>query len=68
MTSFTVSFIVKTQNVPEVASLSVIRLYIKMIKPNLPRPLKGANLYPLTSQTNPMQPREQVSYFSHFAA
>jgi len=37
MTSFIVSFFVNTQNVPEVASVSVIRLHTKIIKPNLPR-------------------------------
>ena len=28
------------------ASVSVIRLYTKIIKPNLPRQLNGTNLYP----------------------
>jgi len=32
MTSFVVSFFVKTQNVPEVASVSVIRLHTKNYK------------------------------------
>jgi hypothetical protein len=54
MTYFIASFFVKTQNVPEVASVSVIRLHTKIIKRNLPRPLNGANLYPPPSHTNPM--------------
>jgi hypothetical protein len=59
MTSFIVSFLVKTQNVPEVAFDSVIRLQRNIVKPSL--------LGSLIGKKNPMQPKEQVSYSLHFA-
>jgi hypothetical protein len=65
MTSFVVSFFVKTQKVPEVASVSVIRLHTKIKKPQSAASIEwGQSLSPDKSDKSNATERTGFIFFA----